>query len=73
VQSSRGWGIKEIMEYKDIRTGQRVVLPGGLSGEVVEVDPRRLGTGDPVRVRIHLPITGTHALWVEPSQLTPGS
>lgn len=59
------------MEYRDIRTGQRVVLQGGVEGEVVEVDPRRLETGDPVRVRMRLPVTGTHTVWVDPVHLTP--
>ena len=59
------------MEYRDIRTGQRVILQGGVEGEVVEVDPRRIESGDPVRVRMRLPVTGTHTVWMDPGHLTP--
>ena len=59
------------MEYKDIRTGQRVALVG-LTSEavVVQVDPRRIESGDPVQVRLRLPVTGTHTMWVDPAALT---
>ena len=59
------------MDYKDIRTGQRVTL-SGLSTEavVVAVDPRRIADGDPVQVRLRLPVTGTHTMWVDPAALT---
>lgn len=60
------------MDYKDIRTGQRVSLPG-LASEVVvvAVDPRRISSGDPVQVRFRLPITGAHTIWVDPAVLSP--
>jgi len=58
------------MEYKDIRTGMPVRIGAtGIEGTVVEVDPRRLDEGDPVRVQVRLPVTGLHNLWLAPSHL----
>jgi len=70
------------MEYRNIRTGQRLLLRGKLHGaydaEVVQVDPRRITraesrgniTGDPVQVKVILhPGESTTLLWVNPSQL----
>jgi preprotein translocase subunit YajC len=58
------------MDYRDVRVGQRVEIVGGLTGEVVEVDPRRLESGDPVRVRLRMPVTGTHTIWEAHERLT---
>ena len=59
------------MDYKDIRTGQRVALSGLISeAVVVAVDPRRIADGDPVQVRLRLPVTGTHTMWVGPAAIT---
>ena len=59
------------MDYKDIRTGQRVALSGLISeAVVVAVDPRRIADGDPVQVRLRLPVTGTHTMWVAPAAIT---
>ena len=60
------------MDYKHIRTGQRVALSGLISeAVVVAVDPRRISSGDPVQVRLRLPVTGTHTMWIDPAALTP--
>lgn len=59
------------MDYKDIRTGQRVALSGLISeAVVVAVDPRRIADGDPVQVRLGGRVTGTHTMWVDPAALT---
>jgi hypothetical protein len=59
------------MDYKDIRTGQRVTLSGLITeAVVVAVDPRRIATGDPVQVRLRLPVTGNHTMWVDPAAIT---
>ncbi len=58
------------MEYNEIRTGMPVRLGAtGIEGTVVEVDPRRLGEGSPVRVQVRLPVTGLHNLWVAPGEI----
>ena len=65
------------MDYRDVRVGQRVAITGMDSSfyeaTVVEVDPRRIrgeSSGDPVQVRLRLPITGAHTVWVSPAELT---
>lgn len=61
------------MEYKDIRTGQRVALSGLMAeAEVIQVDPRRISSGDPILVRFRLPVTGSHTMWVSPESLASG-
>jgi len=70
------------MEYRNIRTGQRLLLRGQLHGaydaEVVQVDPRRITraehrggvVGDPVQVKVILhPGEAPTLMWVNPSQL----
>jgi hypothetical protein len=60
------------MEYKDIRTGMLVCLGAtGIEGTVVEVDPRRLEDGNPVRVQVRLPVTGLHKMWVAAGEIDP--
>lgn len=58
------------MEYKDVRTGMAVRIGStGINGIVAEVDPRRLESGDPIRVQVRFPVTGLHNLWLAPSHL----
>ncbi len=62
------------MEYRNIRIGQKLLLRGRLHGAVevvvVQVDPRRLSSGDPIQVKVTLyPGEEPSLLWVNPDRL----
>lgn len=68
------------MEYRNIRTGQKLIMEG-LPAEVVQVDPRRIQhaggpagrewlIGDPIQVKVVLhPGDEPSLLWVNPNRL----
>ena len=62
------------MEYRNIRIRQKLKLRGALHGAydavVVQVDPHRLSSGDPIQVKVTLyPGEEPSLLWVNPDRL----